>query len=489
MVLESLSRIQKRWGRSYGSVSFVAGSFVASRSTLLATAVLLVATFSTGCSRGHQANVQASLGSEDRAYLRLAVALGERDPDSIDYYYGPEQWVSDIRKDPPPLTEIRQSALALAKHLEETSLAKPEDQMQRKFLIRQLNAIASRADLLLGKAWSFDQETEAFFGIVAPQETDDRRLTQIRAELNALLPGRGNLAQRYLAFEKGFIIPPKRLPAVMDAALRGCRERTLAHVALPLGEHVTVRYVHNKAWSGFSRYLGDFQSLLEINTDFGLTVDRALQLACHEGYPGHHVYNSLRDAQLVRGEHMTELMVQPTFSPQSLASEAAATFAVEVAFSEPARVDFERESLFPFAGIDPRKADKYCRIERLVDELHTAEPAIARQYLDGKLEFVRAGAALEKEALMAQSDATLKYINEYRSYMITYTVGLDLVASTVDQSMKTAAPDSPRWQRYLELMQSVAPLPALAQSSLEASSTASSTSRIGAHPVSKEPDS
>ena len=79
-------------------------------------------------------------------------------------------------------------------------------------------------------------------------------------------------------------------------------------------------------------------------------------------------------------------------------------------------------------------------------------------YLDGKLEFVRAGWALEAQALMAHSDATLKYINEYRSYMTTYTYGRDLVESEVDGNLGSSGSDDLRWQRYLQIMTSVAPL-------------------------------
>jgi hypothetical protein len=238
----------------------------------------------------------------------------------------------------------------------------------------------------------------------------------------------------------------------MNRALQGCRQQTLAHLNLPPGEFVTVEYVHDKPWSAFSHYQGNFRSLIQINTDFGLTVDQVLQLACHEGYPGHHVYNSLRELQLVRGHHLTEFMVQPTYSPQSLASEAAATFAIELAFPEPERTRFERDELFPLAGLDPRKAPLYGRVERLVEALHPAEPVIARDYLDGRLEFVRAASALEAQVLMAHSDATLKYINEYRSYVTAYTLGRDIVAAAVDDH--PGRPASERWQRFEQEIES-----------------------------------
>jgi hypothetical protein len=227
----------------------------------------------------------APLDDVSFSYTRIAVALGERDPDSIDYYYGPAEWVKDIRENPPSLIQIRRSALALIAELRDKPVTPPGGEAQRQFLIGQLRAIASRVDLLLGAHLTFDQETEAMFGVQVPPRYDQRRLAHIRSRIDALLPGPGGLAERYSSFDQRFIVPPDRLPAVMDRALQGCREQTLAHMDLPPGEAVTVEYVHGKPWSAFSRYQGNFHSLIQINADFGLTVDQVLQLACHEGYP------------------------------------------------------------------------------------------------------------------------------------------------------------------------------------------------------------
>jgi hypothetical protein len=392
------------------------------------------------------------------SYARLAVALGERDPDSIDYYYGPADWVTDIRQNPPSLPQIRQTALALADQLRAKPATMAGGEAKRLFLLGQLRAIATRVDLLLGAHLTFDQETQQMFGVQVPPRYDQPRLVHIRSQLDSLLPGPGGLAERYSVFDQKFIVPPDRLSAVMDRALQGCRERTVAHLNLPPGESVALEYVHDKPWSAFSRYQGNFHSLIQINKDFGLTVDQVLQLACHEGYPGHHAYNSLRELQLVRERHLTEFMVQPTFSPQSLASEAAATFAIELAFPEPERTRFERDELFPLAGLDTAKTELYGRVERLVEALHPAEPAIARDYLDGNLEFVRAASALEAQVLMVHSEATLKYINEYRSYLTAYTLGRDIVADAVDDP--PGLPSAARWERFEQEIESTAPLPA-----------------------------
>ena len=359
-----------------------------------------------------------------REYVRLAVALGERDPDSMDFYYGPPEWVAGIRKNPPSLEEIRRGARNLADDLK-------DDRYPRAVrLATQTRALAARAEELLGSKETFEQEASVYFGLAIP-DFDAERLKERRAQLDRLLSGRGSLAARYEEFDRQFLVPSDRLAAVMARAIHGCREQTRPHLRLPAGESVTVEYVHDKPWSAFSHYQGNFRSVIQVNADLALTVDRVLQLACHEGYPGHHAYTVIQDIQFVRDGHWPEWTVQPAFSPQSLVSEALATYASDVAFPEPERLRFERDVLFPLAGLDPKDAERYDRVERLVEELHSAEPAIARDYLDGKLEWARAAAALEEQVLMAHPEETLKYIGEYRSYMITYTLGRDLAAKLV----------------------------------------------------------
>src|SRR5437588_8060663 len=130
-------------------------------------------------------------------------------------------------------------------------------------------------------------------------------------------------------------------------------------MTLPPGESFRVEYVTNKSWSGYNWYQGNFVSLIQVNTDLPIYIDRAIDLACHEGYPGHHVYNSLLEKNLVRDRGWVEFTVYPLFSPQSLIAEGTANFGREVAFlTKTARMKFEKEVLFPAAGIDASRADE-----------------------------------------------------------------------------------------------------------------------------------
>jgi hypothetical protein len=392
----------------------------------------------------------AAMDGNAREYVRLAVGLGQRDPDSLDFYSGPESQVANVEKQAPSLKVIRASALQLMEKMRQERPVRDQDKGREIFLLQQLQSIVSRVDVLAGVPSSFDEETRASFGVVVPASYDRTAVASVQAELQQLLPGKGSLAERYQAFDDRFIIPAKLVPAAMARTIEACRAETKAHIALPEGESTTVEYVRNRPWSAFSWYKGGYRSVIQVNRDFALTVDRAMNLACHEAYPGHHTYNSIRDARLVQGKGLKEYSVQPTFSPQSMLSESIATLAVDVAFPMEKRLAFERDVLFPMAGLNGKDAALYLRIEGLVDRLHTVEPSIAREYLDGRLEFERAGDQLQSAALMAHPEAALLYMNEYRSYVTTYTYGRDLVAEQLQQS--SAGDREAQWKVYAQWM-------------------------------------
>ena len=374
----------------------------------------------------------ASLDAAARSYVALMLALGERDADSLDSYHGPAAWQAQARAEHATLADIRARARALADSLVAHTYDAGDDEPRRAFLVRQLRAAASRVDVLLGARPPFDEEARLLFGLTpqsdAAMRAPARDPAAVRAELDRLLPGRGDLAARYAAFDRLFLVTPDRLTAVLSRAIDGCRAATRAHVALP-DEKVTVELLGDLPWSAFTRYDGHFSSRVQVNASLPLTVDRALDLACHEAYPGHHTIAVLLDARF--GDRRPELFVLPLFSPQSLLHEAAASLAPSLAFPGDTRAAFERDVLFPLAGLDASRAERHVAVARLVDELHPLVSRVARQYLDGGLDFPRAAAALEREALMPSADATLKFLNQFRSYAAAYTIGRDRLASSV----------------------------------------------------------
>ena len=209
--------------------------------------------------------------------------------------------------------------------------------------------------MLAGTRLSFDEESQALYDAVAPTHTE-AEFASVLAALEAKLPGRGPLVDRYDEFRKQFVIAPDRLDAVFKAAIDGLPQPDAAAIQLPPGESFTVEYVTGKSWSGYNWYQGNYRSLIQVNTDLPIYIDRAIDLACHEGYPGHHVYNVLLEKNLVRDRGWVEFSVYPLFSPQSLIAEGTANFGIEVAFPRTERLEFERRVLFPAAQLKSEMA-------------------------------------------------------------------------------------------------------------------------------------
>jgi hypothetical protein len=403
----------------------------------------------------------ASLDAAAEFYVRAALALGERDADSLDIYYGPDAWRADARARHLPLDDIRAATVPFIASLDGRPFDNTEAEARRLFLLRQTRAIVSRVDIVRGARPPFAEEVRALFGLerrdgsasaayaATARQAETTHELAIRSELERLLPGSGDLSTRYAAFDRRFLVPRDRLAAVVSRAIDGCRAATREHVALAPGERVDVEYVPDLAWSAYTRYQGQATSRIQINEALPLTVDRALDLACHEAYPGHHTIDSLLDARF--GGRRIEFVVRPLFSPQSLLHEAAASLAVELAFPGPARLAFERDALFPLAGLAPSDAEPYIRVGRLVDQLQGVQARIARQYLDGELDFPRASAALERDALMPSADATLKFLNRFRSYGATYTIGRDALSRYLN-AHSTAGDAASRWRAYINVV-------------------------------------
>ena len=389
-------------------------------------------------------------------YVRLVLALGQHDRDYVDAYYGPPAWKVEAAAAKVELAAIAARAADLGGSLAREP--EPGGEMERlrlQYLQRQVSALGARVRILRGDRLSFDEESKALYDAVAPT-LPESHFQEILDRLAQRFPGSGPLVDRYEAFRRAFVIAPSRLDAVFQKAIQACADRTRQHITLPAGEKFTVEYVTNKSWSGYNWYQGGFRSLIQVNTDLPIYIDRAVDLACHEGYPGHHVYNALLEKHLVKDRGWIEFTVYPLFSPQSLIAEGSANFGIEVAFPGQQRVEFERTVLFPAAGLDPGRAAEYYEVQGLVDQLAYAGNEAARRYLNGQIDAGKAAAWLERFALMPHDRAVqrVKFFDQYRSYVINYNLGKDMVRRYIEA--RGGTPDRPdrRWEEFEKLIAS-----------------------------------
>ncbi len=403
-----------------------------------------------------------SLQDIAQQYVTLVLAVGQHDPDYVDAYYGPPEWRAEAEATPRTLTDIDALAGQLQQRLSSLglqSLARHDVReagllgLRKVYLTKHLAALRTRIAMLQGHRLSFDEESQALYDAVAPERSEDEFLRALDV-LNHAMPGSGSLLDRYRAFRDRYVIPPSALPAVFEAAINMCRQRTLAALPLPAEEQFTLEFVRGKSWSGYNWYQGKFQSVIQVNVDLPVHIDRAVDLAAHEGYPGHHVHNVLIEEQLVRQRGWVEFTVYPLYSPQSLMAEGIANCAAGAVFQTFERLAFERDVLFPLAGLDPSTATRCAMVAIAAQKLTQAGTEAARHLLNGDLDEEGAIYWLEKYALYSRPRAQqrVRFITQYRTYVINYTRGRELVDGYLTR--KAGGDRARRWAVLGELMAS-----------------------------------
>ncbi len=403
--------------------------------------------------------LETKMNNISESYVKLILTIGQYNPGYVDAYYGPKEWEPKIKPgaqfDSTVYKELDRNINNLLDGLDSLSKYKASEIeiLRYTFLYKQLLAAKAEIFLLKGGKLTFDEETKVLYDALAPHYSP-QHFQDIIAQLDKILPGTGDISKRLDDFRKNFIIPKNKIDTVFKAAISECRKRTLDHIQLPPNENFKVEYVTDKPWGGYNWYKGNSFSVIQVNTDLPIYIDRAVDLAAHEGYPGHHVYNTLLEKHLVKKLGWMEFTVYPLFSPQSLIAEGTANYGIKVVFPGDSRVKFEKEILFPLAGIDSSNADRYYKVLNLTQELDYAVNEAARSYIDGKSNKNETISYLIKYALLSKDRAEhmFKFIEKYGSYVINYNLGQDIVKNYIIRHGGTEHNPGLRWKIFAHLL-------------------------------------
>lgn len=391
-----------------------------------------------------------NLNAIARDFVIQTLEIGEREPGFVDAYYGPPELQAAAKANPRTVAELAAATDVLLARLDAVPNGSALDARRKAFLRAQLVAEKTRLRMLSGEKLPFLEESMGLYG-ATPELKPLSFYDPILARIDQLVPGPGALADRVDAYESQFDIPADRLKPVMEAAIAECRRRSAQYIALPANERFDLGFVTNKVWTGYNYYLGDAHSKIDINTDLPIRISRAVDLGCHEGYPGHHVYNALLEEELAKKRGWIEFTVYPLFSPQSLIAEGSANYGVELAFPGDEQTAFETAVLYPLAGLPTAEAGRFRALQKAKLALAGARFTIAADYLEGRITREQAIMLSQKYRLQSRKRAEkdLDFIDANRSYVINYGLGLDIFRAYVE----AAGPGQPeRWARMKELL-------------------------------------
>lgn len=321
------------------------------------------------------------------------------------------------------------------------------------YLEKQILSIKTRIDFLSGVEMTFDEESKGQYDVVATNKGEDYYI-DIMNKLDLFLPGQGDIYDRFEKFANEFNIPKEKFDEVYRTAIAECRKRASQYINFPDYENLEIEYVTDKPWSAYNWFKGNGKSLIQVNVEKPISIDFALFLAGHEVYLGHHAHFTLLESNLYKKRNWPEFTVSPLFSPLQVIAEGLAEYGIEVAFPGEERIEFVKEILFPIAGLDQSQAEKYFNVLELLYKLEYKEAEIARKFLDGHITEKEAIESLRNECLMTQSTAErkIRFFKNYRSYIITYCTGKDMIRDYIVRNGGTIDNSVKRWELFEELL-------------------------------------
>ena len=266
-------------------------------------------------------------------YLLLGLRLGRHLPGLVDSYHGPAELSEAVDGEPlTPVAELHDEAMQLAGISAELPADTPASRRRSTWLVAQVGAMGALARWVGGEEIGYVDLVEDLYDIEVQLEPD-ATFDTARRMLDSALPAGATLRERLAAHDARSQVPPERAIALASELSARLRTRMRAQLWLPDRESLRIEAAHGVGRLIESRYLGAGGSVVRVNLDRPLTFAMLVEVAAHEGYPGHHAEAAIKEDLLVSaGLDELSLIARP--SPQALVSDGTAGIGREVVMSD-----------------------------------------------------------------------------------------------------------------------------------------------------------
>jgi hypothetical protein len=390
----------------------------------------LLGMLATGCRPAPPA-AAPSLDALARRYVALTQALALHDRSLIDHWLVTPPAV-DVRQPVAPLL-AESSALRATLDAVDVDTLPGETAWRVAYLRGQVRALHLQARRLAGASTTFDEEAREGLGL-SRVPADATEAAAKRTQVSRLVPGDAPLALRVATWMATFRAPESLGQPFFRVALAACQSAVRPALGTAVDGPVDVTFMAGLPWDAHARRSDAGVTTIEVRAGPPLTLTRALRLACHEGAAGHQAQYAWRAARATGAAGWPELTLVPGFGPDLLLAEGGADAATALAMPRDRRADIYRTHLRPLLPPSARPTDdEVARLVEVEDGLQALEPLIgdvAAAYLDGTLGTEAALTRLRDEALVADADEMLRFIEQRRARVLAYTQGRHHVQST-----------------------------------------------------------
>jgi hypothetical protein len=379
-------------------------------------------------------------------YVRLGLRFDRLEDGFVDAFTGDPAVRAEVEREPAPdPAALAQQARTLRAELPAGGL--PADRVA--FLGGQLTALECSARRFAGDKVPFVDEVGAYFDVhIELGDTDE--YAAAHARLAEVLPGSGDLAERYAAYRTRDECPPDKLAPTVHALSSALRDVVRSGYGLPEGETVEYLIVTDQPWSGFNYYLGALRSRVAINADLPHRLSQLPELVAHESYPGHHTEHCRKERGLVSRDGRLEHTIFLVNTPECLLAEGLADLGITATVG---------------AGWGPWAAEIYADLGLVFDgdlaeRVTHAGRGLDRVRQDAALLMHDRGADqetvvayLQRWMLMPERRArqSLRFLSHplWRAYTSTYVEGFRLLSTWLD-ARPAGQPVGERFVRLLD---------------------------------------
>ena len=368
-----------------------------------------------------------------REYLLIGLSLGEHEEGIVDSYYGPAEIRAEARAAHASAAELRRRAAALRARLTDVTEAQ-----RARWLDRQMVAMETLARQLDGEQIPYRELVELCFD-ASPTATPPEVYSAVRKELERLLPGNGPLRDRLEAHDVALTVPVDKLSGVVEWLINELRSAAREAFFVPSRESLTISLVKNEPWGAYNWYDGNLHSRIEVNTDLPVRAMGLIGLFAHEGFPGHHLEHSTKEAVLVRDQGRLESSVQLINTPEAFISEGLADTGVRFVAPEKRWQELllgicDRAGI-PMTG---EQAHLEWKIKCALENLRGVQGDAALQLHEQGRSEGEVVAFAEQNGLVTRERALkgLEFITHplWRAYVFCYAGGEELLTSWIGQA-------------------------------------------------------
>lgn len=265
-----------------------------------------------------------------KQYLQLGLRINKHINGYIDYYYGPRNIKLIIENEN---IKSPKSLLKACKKLQNQLRNQGFDENRIKFFDKTLLAIHTILQKLNGEKIPYLTLIENIFDFT-PEFYDDDYFYNLAIKANEIYCGPGTLLERMNQYAAKRVIPVEKVKKIFQKAINVARNRTyeIFPNLLPKIENIKIKLVKDQSWGMYNWYLGNFQSIIEINRSYDVYWTALLDYACHEAYPGHHTESTIKEIQLFKNKSFFESSIKLLYSPEMVISEGIGRTAESVLF-------------------------------------------------------------------------------------------------------------------------------------------------------------